>query len=60
MSRIIDEARKAAGLPPQTDEEKALVEAETERIRVRGRQMMSTGCGLTVVALLFLILVAIL
>ncbi len=60
MGRFNDELRKGAGLPPETEAEKRQREAEAAKIGGCGKQMMSAGCGLTIVSLLFLILLVLL
>lgn len=60
MNRIVDDMRKAAGLPPLTDAEKEAAKQTAERIGRLGQRMQATGCGLTIVTLLFLILLAVL
>lgn len=58
MGKIEDDARKAAGLPPATEDENAKRAADTERIRAAGSGMAKMGCGITIAALLFFILLA--
>ena len=56
MGRILDDARRAAGLPPESDLEKQERLASAGKIKGCGQQMMAVGCGLTVVVLLAVIL----
>jgi len=60
MSKAIEAARKAAGLPPETEAEKLERLQETKRIKGCGQQMQTTGCGLTIVGLLVLIVILLL
>ncbi len=60
MGRFNDELRKGLGLPPETEAEKEHREKEAAKISGCGNQMMAVGCGLTIVTLLSLILLAVL
>lgn len=60
MGRIADEARKKLGLPELSEGQRAKIQQDADRLRDKGHRMQSTGCMVTIAALLFLILFALL
>ena len=54
MKKAINAARKAAGLPPESEAEEAARKADVEKMNGCANQMQEVGCWLTAVGLLIL------